>query len=291
MIRMDEKKTVFISYSHKDEKWKDELVTHLKVLEPEGVYQLWDDRQIQPGSDWKPQIENALNNADAAILMVSANFLTSNFILNEEVPALIKKRQEEGLLLFPFIVKPCAWTKVSWLSPIQALPKDGEPLTKGSEYQIEEKLAQFASTVFDLLKHHVRKEVKDDGVEEKEEIENEEEIEPSIDEGEKGEIADDDGVIEYTLEVTPEFEDDLNEKRSRGIDSLFGIPPSLRKKQLRQVLERIPDMQKLNEATQMLKTPENRQNTTLELTDKGKINHLFKLNESAKSSDSMKLTF
>ena len=49
IIKMDQKQTVFVSYSHQDEKWKDELVKHFKVLEPEGVYRLWDDRQIQPG--------------------------------------------------------------------------------------------------------------------------------------------------------------------------------------------------------------------------------------------------
>ncbi|MGB7875532.1 MAG: hypothetical protein WBL25_14200 [Anaerolineales bacterium] len=44
--------SVFISYSHKDEKWKDCLVTHLGVLEQEGILDIWEDRRIEAGDDW-----------------------------------------------------------------------------------------------------------------------------------------------------------------------------------------------------------------------------------------------
>ena len=52
--------TVFVSYSHKDERWKDRLVGHLKVLEPEGVLEVWHDRRIGGGSDWEMQIRQAM---------------------------------------------------------------------------------------------------------------------------------------------------------------------------------------------------------------------------------------
>jgi tetratricopeptide (TPR) repeat protein len=149
-------KQIFISYSHEDEKWKDKLVKHLKVLEPEGLYSLWDDRKIGVGSDWLPQIEKALDESDAAIMMVSADFLTSDFILNKEVPRLMERRQKEGLLVIPFILRPCQWQKVSWLSPIQAAPENGVPLTMGSEFDIEKKLNDFAGTLFNLIAGKVK---------------------------------------------------------------------------------------------------------------------------------------
>ena len=62
--------TVFISYSHKDEEWKDRLVTHLNVLKQEGILDLWDDRRIEAGDDWKPEIENAINRAAIAVLLI-----------------------------------------------------------------------------------------------------------------------------------------------------------------------------------------------------------------------------
>jgi len=56
--------SVFISYSHKDEDWKDRLVTHLGVLEEAGILDLWNDRRIEAGDDWKPEIEEAESTAN-----------------------------------------------------------------------------------------------------------------------------------------------------------------------------------------------------------------------------------
>ncbi len=125
------KPSVFISYSHKDEIWKDRLVTHLGVLQEQGLLGIWEDRQIEGGGDWLPEIEKAIESAHVAILMISANFLTSKFILGKEVPDLLKRKEKDNLRIIPLIVKPCAWNTVNWLKSIQARPKDGRPLMKG----------------------------------------------------------------------------------------------------------------------------------------------------------------
>ena len=144
--------TVFISYSHTDEEWKDRLVTHLGVLQQEGLLGLWDDRRIEAGEDWKPEIEQAMQAASVAVLLVSANFLTSQFILSDEVPRLLQRRSEQGVRIFPVIVKPCAWKQVSWLSRLQLRPKDGRPLSGGSDYQIDADLAAIAEEIAGILK-------------------------------------------------------------------------------------------------------------------------------------------
>ena len=69
---------VFISYSHKDEAWKDRLVRQLRVLELEGAYVLWDDRKIAAGDGWRAEIGAALERARAAVLLISADFLISD---------------------------------------------------------------------------------------------------------------------------------------------------------------------------------------------------------------------
>ena len=146
------KPTVFISYSHKDEDWKDRLVTHLGVLQSQGLLDLWDDRRIGAGEDWYQEIQEAMASASVAVLLVSANFLTSRFILNEEVPRLLERREKEGLRIFPVIVKPCAWQTVRWISRMQCRPKDGRPLSAGDDHQIDADLAAIATEAHDLLK-------------------------------------------------------------------------------------------------------------------------------------------
>jgi len=142
---------VFISYSHKDEDWKNRLLTHLGVLEKQGLLEIWDDRRIQGGDDWFPEIENAIKSAHIAVPLITANFLTSSFILGEEVPRLLERRNNKGLRIMPLIIRPCAWKKVKWLSPIQARPKDGRALSGGTDFQIDTDLAAFAEEICDIL--------------------------------------------------------------------------------------------------------------------------------------------
>ena len=143
--------TVFISYSHKDEEWKDRVCSQLGVLVQQGLVETWDDRRIAAGDDWKPEIEKAMASAKAAVLLISANFLTSNFILNGEVPTLLEKRDKEGVRIIPVILKPCAWQTVPWLARLQCRPKDGRALSGGDENKIDQDLADLALEINRLL--------------------------------------------------------------------------------------------------------------------------------------------
>ena len=126
---------VFISYSHKDEAWKDKLVRQLQVLELEDVLAAWDDRKIAVGDGWRAEIETAMEDARAAVLLISADFLTSDFIRRTEVPRLLQRRAQDGLRIIPLIVRPCPWHQVPWLAEIQCRPKDGRPLAEKSKVQ------------------------------------------------------------------------------------------------------------------------------------------------------------
>lgn len=145
------KPSVFISYSHKDEAWKERLITHLGVLAKQGHLDIWDDRRIQGGDDWFPEIEKAIDSAHVAILMISANFLNSDFILGEEVPRLLERRHNEGLRIMPLIVKPCVWQKVDWLKSIQARPKDGKAVSSYRGHRLDGVLSTFAAEICDIL--------------------------------------------------------------------------------------------------------------------------------------------
>lgn len=143
---------IFISYSHKDEECKDQLVTHLSVLQQDFPLELWNDRDIQAGDDWEEKIKTALDSCNIAIFLISAHFLSSKFITTVEVPTLLQRRQRDGLRVMPLILRPCAWKAVTWLSPIQARPKDGRPLLQGTEVQIDTDLAAFTEEIWGWLK-------------------------------------------------------------------------------------------------------------------------------------------
>jgi len=146
------KPTVFISYSHLDEEWKDRLVRHLAVAQQQGQLELWHDRMIGAGEDWERQIQAAMDAASVAILLVSANSLTSEFILREEVSRLLERRASEGLRIFPIVIKPCDWGAVDWVRRMNLRPKDGKPLSGGNEHEIDLALAEIAREIRELLK-------------------------------------------------------------------------------------------------------------------------------------------
>src|SRR6266498_3214508 len=126
---------VFISYSQKDEKWKDRVVKHLGVLEKDKQLAVWHDGQIAAGDNWLPAIERAIQECDTALLLISVEFLNSRFILRREVPELLTRRVKEGIRVIPVIISDCQWAKVPWLSGIQARPK--MPLSSVSKSKAE----------------------------------------------------------------------------------------------------------------------------------------------------------
>lgn len=144
---------IFISYSHKDEDWKDEFLSHLHVLKKHKGISIWDDRQIKVGDDWYPKIKLEIDNAKLAILLITKDFLTSDFICREEIPKLLDQRKNKGLTIFPIIVKPCPWRSVPWLTKIQGATKNNDPLSRFSlgSYELELILSEIVNNLDTIL--------------------------------------------------------------------------------------------------------------------------------------------
>lgn len=149
--------SIFISYSQKDEAAKDKLLSHLGVLQRAGLISLWSADQIGAGVEWAQAIDQAIANAKVAILLISANFLTSDFILSHEVPKLLKRRQEEGLIVFPVIVTACAWRVVDWLAEMQVRPKSGKPVYSDGGSHVDEDFAAIAEEVDRIVRRPNRR--------------------------------------------------------------------------------------------------------------------------------------
>jgi small GTP-binding protein len=124
---------IFISYSHKDETFKDALVTMLAGLQRRGVVDAWEDQRIEAGDEWNKSIQDAMNDCDLSLLLVSPDYLASRFIQEEEQPKLLQRRQEMQLRVIPIIVRPCKWQSEPVLKDLQALPKNGKAVIKFSK--------------------------------------------------------------------------------------------------------------------------------------------------------------
>jgi hypothetical protein len=147
--------TVFISYSHKDEDWKDRLLEHLGVLEEEGLLKTWNDRNIGAGDEWLEEIQGAMNAARVAVFLVSAASLKSKFIRHKEIPHLLDRREKEGMTFIPVIVRSCVWDELPWLSRFQARPQDGKPLADFKGNRRDAELAKIAKEILGIVRNGV----------------------------------------------------------------------------------------------------------------------------------------
>ena len=142
---------VFISYSHKDEDWKHRLSTHLGVLEEQGLLELWCDRDIEPGRLWA-EINANFAAAKIAVLLISANFPTSKFLLTKEVTPRLTHHEEGGMRSMPVLMKDSGWEAIPWLRRLQMYPRDAKPIIELPEAQVDGALAGVARELF----KHVR---------------------------------------------------------------------------------------------------------------------------------------
>jgi tetratricopeptide (TPR) repeat protein len=146
-----DKPTVFISYSHSDESWKDLLRPHLQVLEQVGRITIWDDRRIDAGAEWFGEIKQVMDQAAVTVCLISADYLASDFCVKEEIPYLLERRQRDGMILIPVLLRPCTWKAVPWLKEIQMLPRDGKSVSKDFKDDWDTPFAEVAGHIFDIL--------------------------------------------------------------------------------------------------------------------------------------------
>lgn len=125
---MAERKDVFISYKHLDDEWRSEIRKWLKPLEDRGLIDVWDDTEIQPGDEWRREIQKALDKAKLAVLLVTQDFLISEFIGKEELPTILEKAENEGLRILWVAVKPSTYADTA-IGKYQALNDPFKPLS------------------------------------------------------------------------------------------------------------------------------------------------------------------
>lgn len=141
---------IFIGYSRKDACWLERIQVHLKPLVREGLVVLWDDTCIGAGGHWREEIERALDEAAVAILLVSADFLASDFIYDVELSKLVRRAKAGQIRIFPIIIGPCLFDK-SPLANFQTINRLESPLSKLPKAQREVVLVHAIRDIMDVL--------------------------------------------------------------------------------------------------------------------------------------------
>jgi hypothetical protein len=119
---------VFFSYVHEDESLRDKLATHLRLLERQGVIRGWHDRRITGGREWAGAIDEHLRTAQIILLLVSADFLASDYCYDVEVERAMARYEAGEARVIPIILRPADWNSAPF-GKLQALPKDARPVT------------------------------------------------------------------------------------------------------------------------------------------------------------------
>jgi hypothetical protein len=149
---MSHRTTVFVSYSHKDVRWLQRLQVHLKPFSKRGDLILWDDTKIDPGDRWRLAIRTAIDQAAASVLLISADFLASDFVSSEELPTLLDRAETAGARIIPIIVQPCRLENHPELARFQTLNSPRHPLSKLSDAEAEEVFVRAAEQVDRVLR-------------------------------------------------------------------------------------------------------------------------------------------
>ena len=124
---MPEALRVFISYSHKDEALREELETHLAPLRRQGLIGMWSDRRIGAGTEWKGAIDEELEKADAILMLVSPDFVNSDYCYDIEMTRAMERHEARTARVIPILVRPVDFHGLP-LGRLQALPRDAKPV-------------------------------------------------------------------------------------------------------------------------------------------------------------------
>lgn len=119
---------LFYSYAHEDEGLRDELAGHLKIMERRKVIRTWHDRRILPGQKWDTEIDTQLEAADLVLLLISADFISSDYIWGYELEVALKRHRDGKASVVPVMLRSVDITDAPFAA-LQGLPTDLRPVT------------------------------------------------------------------------------------------------------------------------------------------------------------------
>lgn len=141
--------TLFFSYSHQDERLRDQLEVHLAGLKRQRVISTWHDRRIAAGTELGNAIDQNLNEADVILLLVSPDFINSDYCYEREMLRAMERHDLHEARVIPIILRPCDWQGLPF-GKLLAAPKDGKPVTKWADQ--DDAFLNIVTAIKDALK-------------------------------------------------------------------------------------------------------------------------------------------
>ncbi len=131
--------TIFFCYVREDEVLLNKLKAHLKPLQREGLIAVWYDRDISAGTEWEREIRKHLNAAQIILLLVSPDFMNSDYCISHEMKRAVERHERKEARVIPIILDHVYW-QVDPLNKLQVLPTDGKPVMGASWHSLNEAL-------------------------------------------------------------------------------------------------------------------------------------------------------
>ena len=128
--------SIFFCYAHEDEALLNKLKAHLRPLQRQGLLDVWYDREISAGTEWEQEIKKHLDAAKIILLLVSPDFMDSEYCYGIEMKRALKRHQRGEARVIPIILRPVYWQGI--LGTLQALPTDAKPVVSSLWYNVDE---------------------------------------------------------------------------------------------------------------------------------------------------------
>jgi TIR domain len=135
---------LFISYSHADKDLRQRLETHLKILERQGILSMWSDPAIEPGTSFKDEIIRRLRSADIVLLLISADFIASDFCQDAELKLAMERHHRGETRVIPVFLRSCDW-KHEKFGELQGVPDGAKPIAQWDD--IDEAFTKVCSAI------------------------------------------------------------------------------------------------------------------------------------------------